>query len=184
MAKGKAILKCDRLQVYSANYDTKILKAGQFGNVVENNSKDEKVFYVTLEGIVYSAKIKDEQFEYIEQNSNKLDIIKKYQVKPTKKDELYHTVLALDCKFNFGIEVDEENIKQLYAKSIHLICVNEYFKSEKLPIPINSLDSILLIEEWYKNEDIEQEEELLLKILQNLLGGCISDGIDINTLFN
>lgn len=178
MKMDKAVLTCDKLTVYSPDYRMKIIKRGEEGVVLDNGSV--KVFCVTHEGITFSYKVEKNDFKYTsEKNECKnIDVIKKYVFGNIGKDKLYTLLLSMFFKNSIGI-----CSKDMRAKIIHCICTSDYYKSDLLPIPCNEYDFYELVEEWYINNEEENEEELLTKILQVILFDCNINDININKLF-
>lgn len=176
MSIKNAILTCDKLTVYSPDYKVKIIKRGQEGIIIDKNPI--KIFCISHEGVTFSYKVEIGDFKYVDGKQKNIDKIRNY-VFDNKKYELYILLLAISVRNRDIILL--KNL--LYSKVIHSICVSEYYKSDTLPIPCGEYNFNDLIKEWYENEDIFEEEELLTKILQIVLFKCEFDNIDINKLF-
>jgi len=174
----EAILTCDQLTVYSPNYRVKIIKRGHRGFVIDNSFI--KIFCISHDGITFSYKIENNDFEYTdkEYKRNNIDVIKNFVTESNEKDELY--TLLSTVLLNNSINIYS---KDMYAKAIHNICSSKTYKSDILPIPCDEYSFYELIEEWYTNNESENDEELLTKILQILLFECEANNIDINKLF-
>lgn len=172
MSIKKAILTCDKLILYSPDYKIKIVKYGQEGIVIDNGLI--KVFCISHDRTTFSYRVNDTDFVYIYGN---IDKIKNYVFDNDKKLDLYLLIVAVKSNINIVSK------KILYSKIIHNICASEYYKSNSLPIPCGEYNFCELIEEWYNNEDVFEEEELLIKVLQVILYRCKVDNININKLF-